>query len=236
MAIILIWAWLFISILCCSLSCFDKSFGLLSSPWLRWRSHCGNAQHFSAYLPHIIHTCSLTWLFSSRYHPAFFPLAHYCVNVLGWENIRVGKCWMLLGWETNSLNVPSIICISLYHTHSCSKYHNMHNIFIFICCMSMLFHVAPFVQRDGHHGPARLGFFVPLALCATALLGRVDALDLWDQREPWAVWNGMVGVSKLPIGKRLHNFGKSPCLMGTSTINSNKFRVSKFKKLRLSGK
>ena len=56
MAIILIWAWLFISILCCSLSCFDKSFGLLSSPWLRWRSHCGNAQHFSAYLPHIIHT------------------------------------------------------------------------------------------------------------------------------------------------------------------------------------
>ena len=42
----------------------------------------------------------------------------------------------------------------------------------------MLFHVAPFVQRDGHHGPARLGFFVPLALCATALLGRVDALDL----------------------------------------------------------
>ena len=39
----------------------------------------------------------------------------------------------------------------------------------------MSLHAAPFVQRHGHNDLGRLGFFVPLALCATALLGRVDA-------------------------------------------------------------
>jgi hypothetical protein len=46
-------------------------------------------------------------------------------------------------------------------------------------------------------------------------------------------------ISKLPSGKRLHNYGKSPCLMGKSTISMAIFnskllvyqRVNTFKTL-----
>ena len=144
----------------------------------------------------------------------FFPLAYYYVTVpyLDEKTLVLDVSWMLFGWEINSLNVPSIICIS-YTWHFPSS-HNMYNLIYMV--YPWVLHVAPFVQRDGHHGhhgPARLGFFVPLALCATALLGRVDALDQNDQREPWAVWNGMV-VSKFPIGKSPFHFGKSTISMG----------------------
>ena len=51
----------------------------------------------------------------------------------------------------------------------------------------------------------------------------VQNLQTWQPQIGLSLWLMLVG-SLLPSGKRLNNYGKSPCLMGKSTISSGHFQ------------
>ena len=64
------------------------------------------------------------------------------------------------------------------------------------------------------HGLVSNPFLVVVEAPIPRYAARIDTFQLWNQRDV-----AFEDLLEIPSGKRLHNYGKSPCLMGKSTIS-----------------